>query len=378
MARTVNWDVLRDLASFRAQKGCAISLYLDLDPSVTPTAGDAASRINALLADGDRGFSKDGLTHDQKVGLKNDLARIEDFFANDFDRDGSRGFALFVAGMDGVWSPLPLTEPVPDLVRIGRRLHLVPLVPLIGRGDGAIVAVVSRERGNLYRLSSGRLVELEDLSEEQPRRHDQGGWSQARYQRSIDNQAVQHVQTVAEELQRQLKRQKGTRAVVVSTEEMRPEFESALDQDSLAAVVGWASAEAHATANDLLETVAPVLERSRRELEDDVVGRWLEETGKGARAASGWEQTLEAASDARVQVLLYADGVRRKAWQCPKCLRVAAIGGNCPLDGTRMEEHDDAVDLAVGRVLEGGGTVWALQHRTDLDAVEGIGALLRF
>lgn len=378
MARTVNWDVLRDLASFRAQKGCAISLYLDLDPSVTPTAGDAASRINALLADGDRGFSKDGLTHDQKVGLKNDLARIEDFFANDFDRDGSRGFALFVAGMDGVWSPLPLTEPVPDLVRIGRRLHLVPLVPLIGRGDGAIVAVVSRERGNLYRLSSGRLVELEDLSEEQPRRHDQGGWSQARYQRSIDNQAVQHVQTVAEELQRQLKRQKGTRAVVVSTEEMRPEFESALDQDSLAAVVGWTSAEAHATANDLLETVAPVLERSRRELEDDVVGRWLEETGKGARAASGWEQTLEAASDARVQVLLYADGVRRKAWQCPKCLRVAAIGGNCPLDGTRMEEHDDAVDLAVGRVLEGGGTVWALQHRTDLDAVEGIGALLRF
>ena len=224
MARTVNWDVMRDLASFRAHKGCAISLYLDLDPSVTPTAGDAASRINALLADGDRGFSKDGLTHDQKGGLKSDLARIEEFFANDFDRDGSRGFALFIAGMDGVWSPLPLTEPVPDLVRIGRRFHLVPLVPLVGRGDGAIVAVVSRERGNLYRLSSGRLVELEDLSEEQPRRHDQGGWSQARYQRSIDNQAIQHVQTVAEELERQLKRQKGTRAVVFSTEEMRPEF----------------------------------------------------------------------------------------------------------------------------------------------------------
>ena len=378
MARTVNWDVMRDLAGFRAQKGCAISLYLDLDPSVTPTAGDAASRINALLAEGDRSFSKEGLTHDQKAGLKSDLARIEQFFATDFDRDGSRGFALFVAGMDGAWSAVPLTEPVPDLVRIGRRFHLVPLVPLVGRGDGAIVAVVSRERGNLYRLRGGRLVELENLSEEQPRRHDQGGWSQARYQRSIDNQAVQHVQTVAEELERQLKRAKGTRAVVISTEEMRPEFESALDKDSLAAVVGWTTAEAHATANDLLETVTPVLDRSRVELEDEVVERWLEESGKGARAASGWEQTLEAASDARVQVLLYADGVRRKAWQCPKCSRVAATAGNCPLDGTRMEEHDDAVDLAVCRVLEGGGTVWALQHRTDLDAVEGVGALLRF
>jgi peptide chain release factor subunit 1 len=280
--------------------------------------------------------------------------------------------------MDGAWSPLALSEPVRDHVRIGRRFHLVPLVPLVGRGDGAIVAVVSRERGNLYRMRSGRLVELDDLSEEQPRRHDQGGWSQARYQRSIDNQAIQHVQSVAGELQRQLKRQKGTRAVVVSTEEMRPEFESALDQESLAAVVGWTNAESHASANDLLATVTPVLERSRRELEDELVARWREESGKGARAASGWEATLEAASDARVQVLLYADGVRRKAWQCPQCSRVAASPGNCPLDGTQMEEHDDAVDLAVCRVLEGGGTVTALRDRSDLDPVEGIGALLRF
>jgi peptide chain release factor subunit 1 len=378
MARTVSWDILRDLAGFRAQKGCAISLYLDLDPSVTPTAGDAASRINALLAEGDRGFAKDTLTHDQKAALKKDFARIEEFFARDFDRDGSRGFALFVAGLDGAWSPLALTEPVADHVRIARRFHLAPLVPLVGRGDGALVAVVSRERGNLYRLRSGRLVELDDLSEEQPRRHDQGGWSQARYQRSIDNQAIQHVQTVAEELQRQLKHHKGARAVVVSTEEMRPEFESALDQESLAAVVGWTNAEAHANANELLASVVPVLERSRRRLEDEVVERWLEESGKAARAAAGWEQTLEAASDARVQVLLYANGVRRKAWQCPQCSRVAATPGSCPLDGTRMEEHDDAVDLAVCRVLEGGGTVWALEHRTDLDDVEGVGALLRF
>ena len=38
MARTITWDELRDLAAFEAEKGCAVSLYLDLDPSVTPTA----------------------------------------------------------------------------------------------------------------------------------------------------------------------------------------------------------------------------------------------------------------------------------------------------------------------------------------------------
>src|SRR5438132_10165704 len=44
MAATVSWEGLRDLATFRAERGSAISVYLDLDPSVSPTAGARRSR----------------------------------------------------------------------------------------------------------------------------------------------------------------------------------------------------------------------------------------------------------------------------------------------------------------------------------------------
>jgi peptide chain release factor subunit 1 len=380
VARSVTWEVLRDLAGFAAQKGCAITLYVDLDPSVTPTAGDVATRLRSLLAEGERGYADKlaALTHDQKIGFKADLERIENWFATEFDRDGTRSVALFSAGLDGVWTVLPLAEPVPDKVCVGRRFHLAPLVPLVGRGDGAIVAVVSRERGSLYRLRGGRLVELDDLSEHQPRRHDQGGWSQAKHQRRIDNMAEQHVEDVAEELDRRLRQAKTSKAVVVAAEELRSSFESHLSQETRERVVGWTHAEAHASANDLLEVVRPLLDRARDDLERDALGRWHEESGKDARASAGWEQTLEAASDARVEVLLFANGVVRKAWQCPECGRASAQAGNCPLDGTLMEEHEDGLDLAVHQVLAHGGTVWAVEDRTDLDSVEGIGALLRF
>ena len=53
MAATVTWERLRELASLRAEKGCAISLYLDLDPRLSPTAGDADSRLNSLLSEGE-------------------------------------------------------------------------------------------------------------------------------------------------------------------------------------------------------------------------------------------------------------------------------------------------------------------------------------
>jgi peptide subunit release factor 1 (eRF1) len=166
--------------------------------------------------------------------------------------------------------------------------------------------------------------------------------------------------------------------VVISSEEIRAEFEELLSHDAAAAVVGWTSAEAHSTPAELLPLAVPVLDRYRAEKETEVVARWEEEVGRDGRAAAGWEQTLEAASDARVELLLFQDGVDRDAFRCPCCGRVAVTGGKCPLDGTSMEASANGLDLAVHQTLVHGGRVWAVRHREDLRPVEGIGALLRY
>jgi hypothetical protein len=77
-------------------------------------------------------------------------------------------------------------------------------------------------------------------------------------------------------------------------------------------------------------------------------------------------------------VLLYENGAEHPAWECPKCGRASSAAGNCPLDGTRMEERQEGLDLAVHQTLSHGGKVWALRRRQDLAPVEGIGALLRY
>src|SRR6188472_1339271 len=120
MARTITWDELRDLASFEAEKGCAISLYLDLDPHLAPTPSDATTRLHSLLDEAARGdgANRRDMTHDQRLSLRDDLERIRSFYASDFTRDGARGLAIFSSGLDNIWRPLPLTEPVPDDVKV--------------------------------------------------------------------------------------------------------------------------------------------------------------------------------------------------------------------------------------------------------------------
>jgi peptide chain release factor subunit 1 len=377
MAATISWDALRNLAGFRAAKGVAVSFYLDLDPTVTPTAGDAATRVNSLLSEAQRHLDRSDLNHDGRKSLKSDIDRIRRYVENDLVRDGAHGLAVFADELDNFWRPLTLTESVADALKVNSELHLTPLVPLVGRGEGAIVAAVGRERGELYRLRGGRLAPLAELTEEQPGRHDQGGWSQARYQRHIEHLVQGHLQDVAEELDRRVRR-RSERIVVVTTEETRATFDDLLSKEVRNAIVGWTTAEAHAGPPELLAAAAPALEASRAREEEACLERWREEAGRNGRAASGWQTTLEAASDGRVDLLLYRHGIRHPAYRCPSCGRLAAQNGTCPLDGTRMEQTDEGVDLAVHQTLSNGGTVWAVLGHADLDPVEGIGALLRY
>jgi peptide chain release factor subunit 1 len=377
MASTVSWDSLRELATFQAANGCAISVYVDLDPSVTPTPGDLQSRVRSLLDRAGQTAPRSA-GHAAREGLKADLERIAHYLTEELNRDGAHGVAVFCAGLDNFWLPLALTDSVRDKVKVGRSFYLAPLVPLVGRGEGALVALVGREQGQLYLLQRGRLVPLADHTEEQPGRHDQGGWSQANYQRHIDSLVHDHLRRVADELDRQVRRLRGSRVVIACSEETKGELQDVLSNEVRRALAGWTQAQSHATPTELLEVARPVLERWREHEETEAVERWREEAGRNGRATTGWEATLEAASDGRIEVLLYEDGADHKAWQCPKCGRASLAAGNCPLDGTRMDESDHGLDLAVHQTLGHGGRVWALQRRQDLEPVEGIGALLRY
>jgi peptide chain release factor subunit 1 len=375
----VTWDSLRDLAGFRAQNGCAISLYLDLDPRDTPTAATADTRVNALIDEVERSEAarRPELTHEQREGLRKDVQRLRDYFEQEFDRTGTLGLAVFCASLDNLWVEVPLSASVSDLVKVNS-LYLAPLVSLVGRGEGALVVFVGRERGDVYRLRAGRLEEVVEQTDETPGRHDQGGWSQSRFQRHIEKLVQDHLKEVAEHVDGEVRRLRGPRLIIVASEETRSEFEDALSNEARKAIIGWTTAEAHATPAELLELVEPLLESWRGEQETDAVERWKEEAGRNARASSGWGPTLEAASDGRIDLLLFQEGVDHGAWECPACGRVGIEGGACPLDGTQMEQRQDGLDLAVHQTLAHGGKVWAIRQRRDLEPVQGIGALLRF
>ena len=376
MATVVTEALLRELAAFRAPNGCAISIYVDFDPSSVPTVPAEKTKFHALVDDAKKLADDRARDRDGKAALEADLERLKAWGENDFNRDGARSIAVFASSADGFFRIVPLGAPVVDGSEVGPELWIAPLTGQLGRGEGALVAVVSRERGVLYRLHEDHLVEIADESDDVPGQHGQGGWSQARYQRHIENIVAQHLKALGDELGKRVHNRR-PQIVVVAPDELRSELESKLSQETREAIVGWTSGDGQASEGELLEQVRPLLDEARAREDEATLERWEAERGRGGNVAAGWQETLEAASDARVDVLLIGEGARRPAWSCPKDGRAYADGGTCPLDGTELEPRDDAVDLAIHQTVLHGGT-FVRFGAGALTEADGIGAILRF
>jgi len=371
-------SLVRSLASFRPERGVCISLFLDLDPSAVPTAKDLSSHVTSIVDGARRRVDQLGaeLAHEEEVAARDDLERAQAFLEGDLDRSGAAGFALYVSGLAGSWHEVPLATPVRDAAHVGRTFVLAPLLESLERDHELILAAVGRERGTVWRTRSGRTELLEDRTEEIGRRHDQGGWSQARLQRSVDEDALDHFRDVADILAHTIQPGSGGALLLVAcVEEQRSTFEALLAPHVRQALLGWTTVEAHA-GEDALEPEAQRLLAARLESERaGLLERWRGARAYGDRATASWAEALEAAADGAVEAAL-VDGRSPDAWVCPACDRGSLEPGSCALDGTQLvAAPGGALEIVLRGTLANGGEV---RRVGTLEGSEGVAGLLRF
>ncbi len=255
------------------------------------------------------------------------------------------------------------------------------------------VALVERDRARIFCGDESALEEIVDERDEDvPGRHDQGGWSQPRYQRHIEDHVDRHLSDVAARLLDLYKEGRVERLVIGCTEELLPRVLDHLHSYLRERFAGRIEVDVKtANAEELQELVAAVLEREDERREEELFERLRRELAVAGRAAYGLEGTLAAVNEARVEVLLTKLDLTEPGVFCPKCgwLGVApqpgggnplaeATGPECPVDGGALEETGNVVEKAVERTILLSAQTWAPRFHDDLDRLGGIAALLRF
>ncbi len=225
-------STLRRLAELKLDGTRVISLYLNLDPAEFPTGEARGSEIRSLLDLGERRLKElEGLSHDEKVALRDDLDLAQAFLEDDlFDASGAHGMAVFVAASADLLDAVKLPRPVDSRVVIDDSPYVEPLADLTATGQWAVL-LVDRRHGRLLRGTAERLEEDEAFAREVRGESSGGGGVASRDQHAVDAEVKAHIQVVVDTLVRRARRRPFDRLLVGGQSEHWPELESALPAD---------------------------------------------------------------------------------------------------------------------------------------------------
>jgi peptide chain release factor subunit 1 len=381
MATDITTDRLRELAETRTTQGKVLSVFINLDPREFATPPARATEISSVMDEAARKVREHtSLTHDERLGLTKDVERVRERLRNGVDTDGARGLAVFASEFANVFEILKLPRPVPHKVAIADTPCVEPLA-LIGAGDLWWLALIDRRHVRLLAGTIDGLVEIWRREDDVSGHHDQGGWSQSRYQRGIEKEVDDHLRATAAELQRRLRATRIAGLLIGGPSETVTRFESLLHPDVSRCVQGRFDVDVwHASADGVLQAARPVLDELTGRRDEELLARVAEGLGTGGRAAAGLGDVLLAAHERRLDTLIVQEGFTAKGTRCPQCgwLGVSA-GGQCPADGTMTEVLDNVVEVAVARALAQDARVryFPLNH-PQVEAMGSIAATLRF
>src|SRR3954454_22780685 len=374
MAEPITQARLRALSGVHPEQGRVLSVFLNLDPTQFATAAARSSAITSVITDAAHKVEeKDGLTHDERMALRDDVERVRDVLENaDIAANGTRAVAVYACGPEDLLEVVRLRRPVENRVVLDRTPCVEPLV-MQGTDEMWMVLLTNRRAARLFFGPGDALEETDRYVDDVHSQHQQGGWSQMRYQRSVDKEVSDHLQNTAD-LAFELSKQRGAdRILVCATEELITEFKSKLHPYLKERIAGKISVDVeNASLDDVCAAAEPEITAHVMRSEREALDRLAQGVGTGGRGAAGIAEVLDALNQARVETLLIAENFRAGG-------RVAFEAGLLlPADADQGEPVEDIVEPAIEKAVEQSANAMVVRHHTDLAPLGGIGAVLRF
>jgi len=271
-----------------------------------------------------------------------------------------------------------LPQSVRSQAHIEDTAFLRPLMFLLDQYEPYTVITVNRHIANFFLISLGEIHERKEFVSDIPRRHDQGGWSQKRFERKIERAVEQHVQRVTKFATKRLRETGARRIVLGGDDNMIHLLKKNLPERELKMVVGTVPSNPHESAHETLERTLKVASEAERASEQLAVQELRDALAHAGKAVSGIKETLNAINNKKITKLILHSDFHLDGSLCRNCQMLFAPTTQCPNCNLLTEHLDDLAEEIAERVFAEKGEVEFVMDNVDLEALGGIGAILRY
>jgi peptide chain release factor subunit 1 len=288
------------LAAFEPAPYPVVSLYLDARPDQHGRDQYEAFTRKELQARS-RTYP---LNSPERESLDRDIERIVRFLENE-RQPSANSIVIFACAAGELFETVQSAGVIPQhALHIGDRPHLYPLARLESQFPRYAAVVSDTNTAHILVFAAGSIESDREVRSVKTRNTTQGGWSQARYQRHIENFHLAHIKEVVEALDRVVQAE-GISQIVVSCDEVTlPLLREQLPKHLAEKVVDHIRVEAHAAASDVLKASVEAIAKANSATDREKVAAALDAYRAGALGVVGPESTLTALINGQVDELL--------------------------------------------------------------------------
>ena len=321
----------------------------------------------------------------KEVHQPQDEAAILRYFELEREWTG-RSVAMFSCAAQNFFKAFPLAVPLRSRVFVGNQPYVKPLADLLDAYGGYGVALVDKQGARLFLFHLGELREQEGILGEEVRHSKRGGASSvpgrlggsAGKTRHIEQTVVRNLKESASFAAKFFEANHVRRVLIGGTDGNVRKFQSLLPKAWQSLVVGTFAMSMTAHPDEVQGRALQIGGEYERRREKRLVERVFTSAAKGADGVVNLEDTLAAVHEGRVQTLVVSEGYRAPSFQCQGCSYLTTQSlQTCPFCGKSFGRIDDAVELAVRKVMQDGGEVEIVYDNPQLEAI-GIGGVLRY
>ena len=361
-----------------------------------PALGQFEQSIKGLIDEhGPRGDTFDALQRSQE--------RISNWIQHELDPAAS-GVYIVSHEPSGVFEATGLNLEIDTSINLDTVPRLYKLVRLIEDYPTYAVLQADQENATLSFVTHGardRSVQLE--SSLYPRKQQQGGWSQKRYQRRADERVEAFARDTMDEVDKALRNTDIDVLIMAGSEVMMSALNNAMPDRLKDVVFDTVRMESVVTPEQKIEQTIPIAEQAEREREQASVDRLKNAIGQGEMGVSGAGDVIRKLQYGQVDTLVMCDTYEGNGWADYEMHMYGAdnLPTNHPAGGhitklVAVDLRDELVRLALssgaeidiihstmpveddGEVRDASDDFPKTQAATELEEMGGVGAVLRY
>jgi len=261
---------------------------------------------NLIDAHGPRGDLFESLSQERE--------RIFGYLDGELD-PSAQGVAIVACAARNLFEAVPLALPLPTTASLGPVAALLPLIQVEDDHPTYAVLLADQHEATLTFITHATAhgdVSLE--STDYPRKQQQGGWSQRRFQQRADERVEAFARDIARETRKALDELGIGMLIVAGDEVITSALDAAFHQSVQDRVIATLRLDIRTSETDLLEATLPVAGRAEREREVALVQRLHDAIGHGEFGAGGAEAVLAALQAGQVDTLVMTDDFQEAGW----------------------------------------------------------------